>query len=70
MKNNYPDILKQKYNIELSNDPAEILESIAVKIGAIKNGEVDYEKVSLRIYNDIVSGRIKGVTFDRWKATY
>ncbi len=70
LKNNYPDILKQKYNIELSNDLTEILESIAIKIGAVKNGEVDYEKVSLRIYNDIVSGRIKGVTFDRWKATY
>ena len=70
LKNNYPDILKQKYNIELSNDLTEILESIAIKIGAVKNGEIDYEKTSLRIYNDIVSGRIKGVTFDRWKATY
>ncbi len=32
-----------------------------------KRWEIDYEKVSNKVYNDLVSGSLKGVTFDRWK---
>ena len=32
-----------------------------------KYDEIDYEKVCQKVYNDLVSGSIKGVTFDRWK---
>ena len=67
LKNYYPDVLRVRYNIDVSNDPQEIFAAIAKKIGAYQNAEVDYEKVSLRIYNDINNGSIKGVTFDRWK---
>ena len=63
-------MLKLRYNIEVSQDPTEVFEAIAKRIGAYKDGEVDYEKVSIRIYNDVVSGKIKGVTFDQWKPTY
>ena len=42
-------------------------ETIAKKIGAFKNNEIIYDKVSLKVYNDLVSEKIKGVTFDRWK---
>ena len=70
LKNYYPNVLKMRYNIEMSNDPTEVFDSIAKKIGAYSGGEVDYEKVSLRLYNDVVSGKIKGVTFDQWKSTY
>lgn len=70
LKNYYPDVLKLRYNIEVSQDLTEVFEAIAKRIGAYKDGEVDYEKVSIRIYNDVVSGKIKGVTFDQWKTTY
>lgn len=70
LKNYYPNILETRYNIEVSKDPTEVFEKIAKKIGAYKDGEVDYERVSLTIYNDVVSGKIKGVTFDQWKPTY
>ena len=70
LKNYYPNILEMRYNIEVSKDPTEVFEKIAKKIGAYKDGEVDYERVSLTIYNDVVSGKIKGVTFDQWKPTY
>ena len=43
----------------------EAYEIIGQKIGAMKHGEVDYEKVSLKIVNDIKLERIKGITFDR-----
>ena len=70
LKNYYPHILKERYKIEVSKDPNEVFASIAKKIGAMSNGETDYEKVSLRLYNDVVSGKIKGVTFDQWKPNY
>ena len=70
LKNYYPHILEERYKIEVSKDPNEVFASIAKKIGAMSNGETDYEKVSLRLYNDVVSGKIKGVTFDQWKPNY
>ena len=67
LKNYYPEKLEERYNIEVDIDPLIVFERIAKKIGAYKNGEVDYENVSERVYHDLVSGKIKGVTFDQWK---
>lgn len=67
LKNYYPEKLEERYNIEMDKDPLVVFERIAKKIGAYKQGEVDYERVSERIYHDVVSGKIKGVTFDQWK---
>lgn len=67
LKNYYPEKLEERYNIEMDKDPLVVFERIAKKIGAYKQGEVDYERVSERIYHDVVSSKIKGVTFDQWK---
>ena len=68
LKNYYKDILENKYKIEISDDPSEIFASLARKFNFFeKDGEIDYEKVSTKVYNDLVSGMLKGVTFDRWK---
>ena len=67
LNNNYPSILQEKYGISDNCDVMEMYEIIAKKIGCFKNGEADYERVSNKVYNDIVSGSIKGVTFDIWK---
>ena len=63
----YPQLLKERYNIEeLTDDFAFIYDKIGKKIGAlIKGGEVDYDKVSLTILNDMKNEYIKGITFDR-----
>lgn len=67
-KNYYKDKLEEKYNIEISDDPNEIFTSLAKKFNYFeKDGEIDYEKISNKVYNDLVSGALKGVTFDRWK---
>lgn len=63
---NYNSLVKELYNIE-DNDIMEMYETIGKKIGAIKNNEVDYDKISKKVYNDVVSEKIKGVTFDIWK---
>ena len=62
----YPNILKERYGIK-SNDIIEMYDTIGKKIGAMKNGEAIYERVSEKVYNDIVSGKILGVTWDEWK---
>ena len=70
LKNYYPNKLVLRYKINIDNDIEEIFKEIALKIGAYKNNEVDYEKVSFKIYNDIINGVIKEVTFDQWKQIY
>ena len=64
LNNNYPDILKERYNMDTFSDVLEAYDTIGKKIGAFKNGEVEYEKVSLRVLNDLKNEYIKGVTFD------
>ena len=61
----YPAILEERYGIKKVTDVLEAYEVIAKKIGVIKNGEVDYDRVSLKIINDIKTESIKGITFDR-----
>ena len=63
----YPDKLRERYEITPSSvelDMEGVYEVLASKMGAVRNGEIDYEKVSNRIINDVKSGLIKGVVFD------
>ena len=63
----YPDILKSRYNVvELDEDFIDVYETIGRKIGAIiSGGEVDYNRVSDYILNDIKNEYVKNITFDR-----
>lgn len=63
----YPEKLKERFNIEPSNlelDFETIYDIIGKNIGAVKHGEVDYERVSNKIINDIKDEYIKGIVFD------
>lgn len=59
----YPNILKERFKIESYNDDS--FDTIAQNIGAIKNNEVDYKRVSAYIINEIKGEKIRGITFDR-----
>ena len=61
----YKDILEKRYDVTSIEDIEEVYAKIAKNIGALKNGEVDYNRVSLKILNDIKDESIKGITFDR-----
>ena len=64
----YPEILKSRYNLDsIDNDLLdEVYDTIGRKIGAIiSGGEIDYDRVSKTILEDIKNERIKGITFDR-----
>ena len=61
---NYPKFLTERYKVSATDDIMTIYEKIAKNIGAYKNGEVIYEKVSNKIINDLKNEYIKEVTFD------
>lgn len=64
----YPNKLEEKYNIKINSGNDDIFTLLANKFNFFeKNGEIDYEKVSIKVYNDLVGANIKGVTLDRWK---
>ena len=58
-------IKKLRYGVESILNFEEVYEIIGKKIGAMKNGEPDYERINARIVNDIKLENVKGVTFDR-----
>ena len=60
----YPKILEERYKISDSSDIMDVYEKIGKSIGAFKHGEIEYERVSNKIINDIKNGYIKEVTFD------
>ena len=64
MLNLYPSVLKTRYNLTNANTPLIILNQIAKQKGAIKNGEVDYEKVYKIILRDLKEGYLGNITFD------
>ena len=64
----YKDNLINRYklnNIEEDYDIVDILDRIGKHIGAIRNNEVDYEKVYTIILKDLREGYLGKVTFDR-----
>ena len=64
----YPEILKTRYNLDNldMDDLVTVYETIGRKIGAvISGGEIDYDRVSKTILEDIKNERVKNITFDR-----
>lgn len=64
----YPNILLNRYGIEkLGDDVMEVLDMIGRKRGClIRGGMVDDMKVYGVIMNDVKSGSIRNITFDRF----
>ena len=64
----YPEILKSRYNLDSldMDDLITVYETIGRKIDAvISGGEIDYDRVSKTILEDIKNERVKNITFDR-----
>ncbi len=58
----YPNSLKDRYKLDNFND---IFDIIAKKSGFITNKETDYEKVYIKIINDLKKGYFGNITLDR-----
>ncbi len=64
----YKNILLENYKLNDTNDIEIAFDIIGKNKGCItKGGIVDYDKVVDIIINDIKSGKIKGITFDRYE---
>ncbi len=63
----YPKQLEERYSItKFDEEIVDMYETIAKKRGALaKGGNIDYEKVSKLIINDMKNGLLGKVTFDR-----
>ena len=64
----YQNVLKTRYGLDAldQDDMVTVYETIGRRIGAIiSGGEVDYDRVSKTILEDIKNERVKGITFDR-----
>ena len=62
----YPDNIKERYNLKTETDIVDILDKIGLKIGAIRQGETDYDKVYQTVLKDLREGYLGKVTFDRY----
>jgi len=67
LKKIYPTKFYKRYKIEEKDDIVQTLDDIGAHIGAIKNGETDYEKVYTIILKDLREGAFGGVTFDEYE---
>ena len=64
MLKKYPNQIITRYKLTKLDDIIETLDEIGNHIGAIKNGETDYEKVYTIILKDLREGYLGKVTFD------
>ena len=65
----YPDKLLDRYGIDEVDEEIyiDLLETIGKKRGClVRGGVVDYEKVYSVVMNDIKTGAITSITFDRF----
>ncbi len=66
LKNKYPSILENRYNIKLTSyENEDIFNLIGKSTNSYKKGmELDRERIYTIIMNDLKEGRIKNITFD------
>ena len=62
----YPDNIISRYGVNDDEDIVNILDGIGKKIGAVKNGEVDYDRVYTKVLRDLRDGYLGKITFDRF----
>ena len=62
----YPDNIISRYGVNNDEDIVNILDGIGKKIGAVRNGEVDYDRVYTKVLRDLRDGYLGKITFDRF----
>lgn len=62
----YPDVLEEKYSIEFSEDPYEVLRRIAESRHCLVRGsELDTEKAAAILLDDFRNGRLGRITLEK-----
>ena len=61
----YPELLKARYGIEISEEPLDMMNAICSRRGfLLKGGEFDYERLSAAVIDDFRKGRIGKIFLD------
>lgn len=64
--NNYPEALKNRYDISLDDfNLNSFYEQVAKKRGCLKNGEIDYNRINNLVLKDLRDNLIGRITLDR-----
>lgn len=63
----YPNRLVERYQLTKTDDIVGIFNEIAVKIGAVRGSDIDYEKVYTILLKDLREGYLGKVTFDSYE---
>lgn len=62
----YPQRLKDRYNIEISDNPYQVIESIGRSKHWVRSGnEVDFERCCRMILNEIRDDKLGGITWEK-----
>lgn len=64
MLENYPENITKRYNLTKTDDIINILDQIGKRIGAIKNNDIDYDRVYVTVLKDLREGYLGNITFD------
>ena len=67
MLSDYEENIRSRYNITEKEDIIVILDQIGKKIGAVRNNEIDYDRVYQKVIKDLQDGYLGKVTFDNIK---
>ena len=66
LKTLYPNVIKERYNIEDHDDPLEVMYQIAEVRGCkLKGNQPDLEKTGKIVLDDFRSGKLGRITLDR-----
>ena len=65
-KNKYPNIITDYYKVNTHDNINDIFVELADKYKMFDGEDPDYDRISQKLYNDLVSGKIVGVTFDEY----
>lgn len=64
MLSDYEENIRSRYKITEKEDIIVILDQIGKKIGAVRNNEIDYDRVYQKVIKDLQDGYLGKVTFD------
>ena len=62
--NKYPNFIKERYNIEIDEDPYVMLENIGNSKGLLRKGEVDFERTMKYFLTEIRNDKIGKITWE------
>ena len=62
---NYPNLLKQRYDVEIIDDPYEMFKRIGKSRNYLKKGEVDIERTMKQFVNEVRNDKLGRISWEK-----